>query len=44
MEDTSQLRYQEYDSQRDRETPTYLVAIVRILKVDNERLMRAQDE
>ena len=44
MEDTSHLRDEESDSQRDRETPPDLVAIVRSLKVENERLMRAQDE
>jgi hypothetical protein len=44
MEDTSHFRDEESDGRRDRETPPYLVATVRSLKVDNERLMRAQDE
>jgi hypothetical protein len=44
MEDTSHFRDEESDGQRDRETPPYLMATVRSLKEDNERLMRAQAE
>jgi len=44
MEDTSHFRDEEYEGQRDRETPSDLVAIVRIMKEYNERLMRDQDE
>jgi hypothetical protein len=44
MEDTSHLRDEESDGRRARETPPDLVATVRSLKEDNERLMRAQDE
>jgi hypothetical protein len=44
MDDTSHLRDEESDGQRDRETPPYLMDTVRSLKADNERLMRAQDE
>jgi hypothetical protein len=44
MEDTSHFRDEESDGWRARETPPDLVAIVRSLKEDNERLMRAQDE
>jgi hypothetical protein len=38
------FRDEESDGRRDRETPPDLVATVRSLKEDNERLMRAQDE
>jgi hypothetical protein len=41
MEYISDFIDEEYDGQRDRETFPYLVAIVRILKEDNKRLMRA---
>jgi hypothetical protein len=44
MDDTSHLRDKESDGQRDRETPPYLMATVRSLKEDNERLMRAHVE
>ena len=44
MEDTSHFRYEESNGRKARETPQYLVAIVRSLKVDNENLMRAQVE
>jgi hypothetical protein len=40
MEDTSHLRDDESNGRRDRETPSDLMANVRILKADNERLMR----
>jgi hypothetical protein len=42
MEDTSHFRDEESDGRRARETPPDLVATVRSLKEDNERLMRAQ--
>jgi hypothetical protein len=44
MDDTSHLRDEEYDGRRDRETPPNLMDIVRSLKADNERLIRAHDE
>jgi hypothetical protein len=44
MEDTSHFKDEEYDSHRARETPLDLVVVVKILKADNERLMRAQAE
>jgi len=42
MEDTSHFRDEKCYGWRDRETPLDIVATVRSLKVDNERLMRAQ--
>jgi hypothetical protein len=42
MEETSHLRYEEYDGRRAIETPPDLVATIRSLKENNERLMRAQ--
>jgi hypothetical protein len=44
MDDLSHLRDEESDGRRDRETPPDLMATVRSLKVDNERLMRAHAE
>jgi hypothetical protein len=44
MDDTSHLRDEESDGRRDRETPPYLMATMRSLKEDNERLMRAHVE
>jgi hypothetical protein len=44
MEETSHFRDEEYDGRRARETPPDLVATIRSLKVDNERLMRDQAE
>jgi hypothetical protein len=44
MEETSHFRDEESDGRRARETPPYLVATVRSLKEDNERLMRAHAE
>jgi hypothetical protein len=44
MDDLSHLRDEESDGRRDRENIIYLMAIVRSLKVDNERLMRAHAE
>ena len=41
MDKTLYLRDEEFDGQRDRETPPYLMVIVRSLKEDNERLMRS---
>jgi hypothetical protein len=43
MEDASHF-HEEYDNKRARETPIDLVATVKSLKEDNERLMRAQVE
>jgi hypothetical protein len=40
MDYTSHLRDEESDGQRDREIPPNLMATVRIMKEDNERLMR----
>jgi hypothetical protein len=39
MEDTSHFRDEESDGRRDRETPPDLMATVRSLKEDNERLI-----
>ena len=44
MDDLSHLRDEESDGQTDRETPSYLMATMRSLKEDNERLMRADVE
>jgi hypothetical protein len=44
MEDTSHLRDEELDGWRARENPPDSVPIVRSMKEDNERIMRAQDE
>jgi uncharacterized membrane protein len=44
MEDTLHLKYEEYDGWRYIETLPNLMATVRSLKVDNEKLMRAQVE
>jgi hypothetical protein len=44
MDDLSHLRDEESDGRRDRETPPYLMATMRSLKADNERLMRAHAE
>jgi hypothetical protein len=44
MDDLMHLRDEESDGRRDRETPPDLMATVRSLKVDNERLMRAHAE
>jgi hypothetical protein len=44
MEDTSYFRDEEFDGQRDRETPSDLMVIVRSMKEDNERLMTAQEK
>jgi hypothetical protein len=44
IEVTSHLKYEEFVDQRDRETTPYLVAIVKSLKEDNERIMTTQDE
>jgi hypothetical protein len=44
MEETSHLIDEDSDGWRGRETPPNLMATIRSLKVDNERLMRAQDE
>jgi hypothetical protein len=41
MEDTSHFIDEEYDGQRARETPPDLVSTIIIMKVDNDRLMRA---
>jgi hypothetical protein len=41
MDDLSHLRDEESNGMRDRETPPDLMAIVRNLKADNGRLMRA---
>jgi len=38
------LRDEESDGRRDRETPPNLMDIIRSLKEDNERLIRAQAE
>jgi hypothetical protein len=42
MDDTSHIRYEEYDGHMDRETPLDLMAIVGNMKTENERLMRSQ--
>jgi hypothetical protein len=44
MDDLLHLRDEESDGQRDRETPPNLMAMVRSLKEDNERLMRAHSK
>jgi hypothetical protein len=44
MDDTSHLRDEDSDGRRDIETPPNLMATVRSLKEDNERLMRAHVE
>jgi hypothetical protein len=44
MDDLSHLIDEESDVWRDRETHTYLMAIVRSLKVDNEMVMRGCTE
>jgi hypothetical protein len=41
MEDTSHLKDEEYDGERAKETPPDLVATIKSMKADNERLMRA---
>jgi hypothetical protein len=41
MDGTSHLRDEESDGWRDRETPAYLMVIIRSMKADNERLMRS---
>jgi len=41
MDNLMCLRDDEFDSRRDRETPPVLMAVVRSLKEDNERLIRA---
>jgi hypothetical protein len=41
MDDTSHLIDKECDGWRDKETPPDLMATVRILKANNERLMRS---
>jgi hypothetical protein len=43
MEDTSHFRNEDSGGHRDNETPPYLMATVRSMKSDNERLMRAHD-
>jgi hypothetical protein len=44
MDDLSHLIDEEYNGCRDRETPLDLMATVRSMKKDNERLMRAHIE
>jgi hypothetical protein len=44
MEDTSHFQDEESNGKRARETPLDLVATIRILKANNERLMRSQAE
>jgi hypothetical protein len=44
MDDTSQIRDKDSDGQKDRETPPDLMATIRSLNEDNERLMTAQYE
>jgi hypothetical protein len=44
MDDTSQLKDEEFDGRRDKETPPNLNAIIRSLKAYNGRLMRARVE
>jgi hypothetical protein len=44
MDDTSHLRDEESDAQRDRETPPYLMDTIKSMKEDNERIIRAQAE
>jgi hypothetical protein len=44
MDETLHLKDEESDDQRDWETPPDLMATIRSIKIDNERLMRAQAE
>jgi len=44
MDDTSHFIDEEFDGWRDKETPPDLVATIRSLKQENERLIRAQVE
>jgi hypothetical protein len=44
MEDTSHFRDEESNDRRAKETPLDFVATVKSIKVENERLMRAQAE
>jgi len=41
MENTSHFRDEKFYGRRERETPPNLMATVRSLKTDNERLMKA---
>jgi hypothetical protein len=44
MEETSHFQNEESDDRRAREIHPYFVVTGRIFKVDNERLMMAQDK
>jgi hypothetical protein len=44
MDDTSHLMDEDSNGWRDRETPPDLMATIRSMKVDNERLMISQVE
>jgi hypothetical protein len=41
MDVTSHIRDEDFDGRRDRETPLDLMATIRNLKEDNERIMRS---